>query len=174
MGPVYLVIFCYWVGPVPYLELFGVGPVEKNTLYKVHHCLLSFHYPSFSSPFANFAPSTLWLNLCTRASSIILTRLTEWSVIMTTTTFNLFLLSLIPVLSLCAQSALLEETTSQSCSPDQFACHDGSKCIPKSDMCNGYCHCPDHSHNFATQCNNCVADHLFLCKKKMALTFVGM
>ena len=33
MGPVYLVIFCYWVGPVPYLELFGVGPVEKNTLY---------------------------------------------------------------------------------------------------------------------------------------------
>ena len=29
----YLVIFCYWVGPVPYLELFGVGPVEKNTLY---------------------------------------------------------------------------------------------------------------------------------------------
>ena len=34
MGPVYLVIFCYWVGPVPYLELFGAGPVEKNTLYK--------------------------------------------------------------------------------------------------------------------------------------------
>ena len=32
MGPVYLVIFCYWVGPVPYLELFGAGPVEKNTL----------------------------------------------------------------------------------------------------------------------------------------------
>ena len=29
----YLVIFCYWVGPVPYLELFGAGPVEKNTLY---------------------------------------------------------------------------------------------------------------------------------------------
>ena len=27
------VIFCYWVGPVPYLELFGAGPVEKNTLY---------------------------------------------------------------------------------------------------------------------------------------------
>ena len=33
VGPVYLVIFCYWVGPVPYLELYGVGPVEKNTLY---------------------------------------------------------------------------------------------------------------------------------------------
>ena len=27
------VIFLYWVGPVPYLELFGAGPVEKNTLY---------------------------------------------------------------------------------------------------------------------------------------------
>ena len=36
MGPVYLVIFCYWVGPVPYLELFGAGPVEKNTLYSSH------------------------------------------------------------------------------------------------------------------------------------------
>ena len=35
MGPVYLVIFCYWVGPVPYLELFGAGPVEKNTLYMI-------------------------------------------------------------------------------------------------------------------------------------------
>ena len=35
VGPVYLVIFCYWVGPVPYLELFGVGPVEKNTLYHI-------------------------------------------------------------------------------------------------------------------------------------------
>ena len=34
MLAVYLVIFCYWVGPVPYLELFGAGPVEKNTLYK--------------------------------------------------------------------------------------------------------------------------------------------
>ena len=42
MGPVYLVIFCYWVGPVPYLELFGVGPVEKNTLYLVLH-LYNYH-----------------------------------------------------------------------------------------------------------------------------------
>ena len=39
MGPVYLVIFCYWVGPVPYLELFGAGPVEKNTLYILHSLL---------------------------------------------------------------------------------------------------------------------------------------
>ena len=33
VGPVYLVIFSYWGGPVPYLELFGGGPVKKNTLY---------------------------------------------------------------------------------------------------------------------------------------------
>ena len=29
VGPVYLVIFCCWVGPVPYLELFWAGPVKK-------------------------------------------------------------------------------------------------------------------------------------------------
>ena len=28
-----LVIFLYWVGPVPYLELFWAGPVKINTLY---------------------------------------------------------------------------------------------------------------------------------------------
>ena len=28
VGPVYLVIFSYWGGPVPYLELFGGGPVK--------------------------------------------------------------------------------------------------------------------------------------------------
>ena len=33
VGPVYLVIFCCWVGPVPYLELFWAGPVKKITLY---------------------------------------------------------------------------------------------------------------------------------------------
>ena len=33
VGPVYFVIFSYWGGPVPYLELFGGGPVKKNTLY---------------------------------------------------------------------------------------------------------------------------------------------
>ena len=35
VGPVYFVIFSYWGGPVPYLELFGGGPVKKNTLYKL-------------------------------------------------------------------------------------------------------------------------------------------
>ena len=35
VGPVYLVIFCYWVGPVPYLELFWAGPVKKVTLYQL-------------------------------------------------------------------------------------------------------------------------------------------
>ena len=33
VGPVYFVIFSYWGGPVPYLELFGGRPVKKNTLY---------------------------------------------------------------------------------------------------------------------------------------------
>ena len=33
VGPVYLVIFCCWVGPVLYLELFWAGPVKKITLY---------------------------------------------------------------------------------------------------------------------------------------------
>ena len=33
VGPVYLVIFCCWAGPVPYLELFWAGPVKKITLY---------------------------------------------------------------------------------------------------------------------------------------------
>ena len=33
VGPVYLVIFSCWGGPVPYLELFWVGPVKKTTLY---------------------------------------------------------------------------------------------------------------------------------------------
>ena len=33
VGPVYFVIFSYWGGPVPYLELFGGGPVKRNTLY---------------------------------------------------------------------------------------------------------------------------------------------
>ena len=40
----YLVIFCYWVGPVPYLELFGAGPAEKNTLYQTGENLGSFDY----------------------------------------------------------------------------------------------------------------------------------
>ena len=37
VGPVYFVIFSYWGRPVPYLELFGGGPVKKNTLQiRVH------------------------------------------------------------------------------------------------------------------------------------------
>ena len=38
VGPVYLVIFCCWVGPVPYLELFWAGPVKKITLYMCKMC----------------------------------------------------------------------------------------------------------------------------------------
>ena len=52
-----------------------------------------------------------------------------------------------------------------SCPSDQFACADGSKCIPKSNLCTGYTYCKDNSDNFPSQCDNCAADHLFMCKK---------
>ena len=48
---------------------------------------------------------------------------------------------------------------------DQFACTDGSGCIPKSKICNGFRDCQDYSHNFAAMCNNCTDDHLFKCEK---------
>ena len=52
-----------------------------------------------------------------------------------------------------------------SCPSDQFACADGSKCIPKSNLCTGYTYCKDNSDNFPSQCDNCAADHLFMCKR---------
>ena len=51
-----------------------------------------------------------------------------------------------------------------SCPSHQFACEDGSKCIPKSKLCNGHSTCQDLSHNFPSQCDNCAAEHLFKCK----------
>ena len=83
---------------------------------------------------------------------------------MTTKPFNLFPVFL-TIISLCTQSALLEEIPSQSCSSEEFACLDGSGCIAKANMCSGYAFCPDRSNNIPSQCNNCTADHLFLCKK---------
>ena len=52
------------------------------------------------------------------------------------------------------------------CSTDMFSCADGSKCIPKSILCNGYkdIGCYDNSHNFASICDDCSADHLFKCE----------
>ena len=77
----------------------------------------------------------------------------------------LFLLSLSLLLSFCIQLVLVDKPPSLSCKENQFACQDGSKCIPKSKVCNGYGDgCPDDSHNFASQCDNCTADHLFSCK----------
>ena len=54
-----------------------------------------------------------------------------------------------------------------SCSSDEFACYDGTKCIPKSKVCQGELDdpkCDDLSHISAAQCNNCASDHLFLCQ----------
>ena len=55
---------------------------------------------------------------------------------------------------------------SLSCPSDQFACKDGSGCIPYWAVCSGSGGggCKDLSHTLASQCNNCTADHLFKCK----------
>ena len=54
------------------------------------------------------------------------------------------------------------------CSDDQFACADGSRCISKSDLCDGintrFRGCPDNSNNFPSQCDNCTEDTLFKCQ----------
>ena len=38
------------------------------------------------------------------------------------------------------------------CSSEEFACHDGTRCIPKSKVCNGYIECTDGSDTSAAQC----------------------
>ena len=65
----------------------------------------------------------------------------------------------------------LDTPLSLFCSSDQFACADGKKCIPNSELCNGYRTkpfseklCNDRYHNFPSQCNNCIAIHLFQCQ----------
>ena len=55
--------------------------------------------------------------------------------------------------------------TSPPCSSDQFACHDGTQCIPKTMMCNGKGGCADRSHTSAAQCNECAGEHLFKCQR---------
>ena len=50
-----------------------------------------------------------------------------------------------------------------------FQCKDESRCIPRSNFCNGYSNlfgCDDRSHIFPSQCDNCTADHLFKCQIK--------
>ena len=54
---------------------------------------------------------------------------------------------------------------SPSCTSDQFACADGSKCISKAYLCSGFKNgCSDRSHNFPSHCDNCSAEHLFRCQ----------
>ena len=50
------------------------------------------------------------------------------------------------------------------CSIDQFACPDGSACISKSALCDGYTHCADWSDELATQCNSCTSSGLSKCR----------
>ena len=65
----------------------------------------------------------------------------------------------------------LNTSLSPPCPANHFACADGSACIPKSELCNGYGiwsgkrFCNDGSHNFPSQCDSCSADHLFRCQK---------
>ena len=56
---------------------------------------------------------------------------------------------------------------SRACSSSQFACHDGTQCIPKSKVCNGDYKdgCADYSHTSAAQCNDCTDEHLFKCER---------
>ena len=53
---------------------------------------------------------------------------------------------------------------SPPCSEDMFACEDGSRCIPKSQLCNGYASCEDLSNTVPSRCDGCSADHLFRCQ----------
>ena len=68
----YLVIFCYWVGPVPYLELFGVGPVEKNTLYVLlsQNCVVFVVYVLLSCEVQCVSLPQCWHNYTTFISEI--------------------------------------------------------------------------------------------------------
>ena len=72
--------------------------------------------------------------------------------------------SLSPRMPKHARNSIANTTLSLPCSSDQFACADGSKCIPMLELCNGYDTCADMSHNSYSQCDNCAADHLFRCK----------
>ena len=76
-----------------------------------------------------------------------------------------FLLSLsLLLLSFCIKLVLVDTPSPLSCSENQFACRDGSKCVSRSrDLCDGYKDCDDYSDEFASKCDNCTADHLFSC-----------
>ena len=79
----------------------------------------------------------------------------------------LFLMNEVSLFFFSSLAAALDSAQSSlSCSPDQFACHNGSECIPKSKMCTGKSGCADFSHTIPSECNNCADDHLFLCKEK--------
>ena len=52
-----------------------------------------------------------------------------------------------------------------NCTSDQFACHDGTQCIPKAWFCNGHTDCADYSDATVVQCNDCADENFFKCQK---------
>ena len=61
-------------------------------------------------------------------------------------------------------SSILSLRSLPPCTSEQFACADGTSCIPKSWLCTGYGGCNDLSHILPSQCDDCAADHLFKCR----------
>ena len=53
-----------------------------------------------------------------------------------------------------------------SCPSDQFACADGSKCIPKSKLCNGYGDCDNLGDELVSECDNCADSSKFTCRAR--------
>ena len=74
-------------------------------------------------------------------------------------------MSLFLLLSLCIQLVFVVKPTSRTCSANEFACLDGSRCVKESWLCNGYTSCDDRSDEFASQCNNCTSSNLLRCHK---------
>ena len=73
----------------------------------------------------------------------------------------------ISILSIYVEAVQLKDATatslSLSCPLDQFACEDGSKCIPNSDLCNSYQDCDDASDQSASLCLSPCSTDLFAC-----------
>ena len=90
---------------------------------------------------------------------------------MLTLTYLKFLLTIALLLITQVSLVQLENSTdpaplSHSCSPPQFSCDDGSKCLSKSDLCDGLPNCDDSSDELLSKCPDCYTDpSMFICAK---------